>query len=312
MNVDVNESKFISIVVPTRNRAALLRDCILSLVSQEYAADGYEIIVVDDGSSDGTALVVREFSTTRTGFPEIRYVRSSRQGLNVARNEGVNAARGDLILFLDDDVLAPHGWLTAFHDGSLRHPTVECFGGPVRLRLDGKPPRLCPVDGLYGGFDLGEKECCVDFVGGGNMAVRRAVIERIGQFNELLSGFGDEIEWELRLLNNGGLIVYLPEAWIWHRRSKDDIRLWPLLRVRFRRAVEEIAFAKLVGRPIQVGRELLSIPRFLAHAVRRRCAGGLFSVSTRAGHAWGVLLWQVRRLRDPASNWRPPVRTKPS
>ena len=122
------------------------------------------------------------------------------------------------------------------------------------------------------------------------MALRLAAIEKAGPFNEALrrSGSADELEWELRLLREGGRVFYLPEAWVWHRRTASDLRLGSLLRAQFRRGAEYAAFARVVGARVKVSQELIAIPRFVAHAVRRGCAGGLLSVSARAGRAWGI------------------------
>src|SRR5438034_6680027 len=123
------------VAVPTRNRAALLRDCLASLVNQNFPADRYEIIVVDDGSTDGTAAVVRQFQAVKQS-PTVRYVLPEGRGLNAARNAGLQAARGDPIAFVDDDIEAPPSWLRAVVDGVDRHPEAHCLGGAIRLRLE--------------------------------------------------------------------------------------------------------------------------------------------------------------------------------
>lgn len=285
----------VSVVIPTRNRAALLRDCIESLLNQAFPAECYEIVVVDDGSSDETPSVVQEI---RGGeCPSVQYVRSKGRGLNVARDDGLRTARADLIAFVDDDVLAPDTWLKALAEGSSRHPSAECFGGAVRLRLEGRAPRMCEIDRLDGGLDLGDSERAVDFVGGCNMALRRASVARVGTFDETLSGYGDEAEWELRLLQSGGQIVYLPDAWVWHRRTARDLRPWRLLRSWFRRGAERAAFQVVVGERSNLRQELGSIPRFIGHAILRRCAGGLLSASFHAGNAWGIVRLRLTKQK---------------
>ncbi len=281
---------FLSVVVPTYNRAPLLRGCLDSLVEQDFPPDQYEIIVVDDGSVDDTPEVVAVIQG-RVNHPRLRYVRVEGRRLTTARNAGVRPALGDPIVFVDDDVLTPASWLRAIADGSLRHPDAGCLGGPVRLRFEGKLPTLCARDRLgESELDLGGSERAVNFVCGANMALRRWAIERVGVFNEVLSEVGDEIEWELRLTQAGGRIVYLPAAVLWHRRTARDLRLWRLLQKRFRRGSQEISFARLEGRHLSLRHELTAIPRFLAHTVRRGCVGGLLSASACAGRAWG-LVW---------------------
>jgi glycosyltransferase involved in cell wall biosynthesis len=94
----------ISAVVPTFNRIATLRQTLTALAAQDYP--DYEIIVVDDGSSDGTGDVV-----TRE-FPAVRYVRQPNRGPAAARNVGIRAALGDIVAFTDDDCLPPVDWLS--------------------------------------------------------------------------------------------------------------------------------------------------------------------------------------------------------
>ena len=154
-------------------------------------------------------------------------------------------------------------------------------------------------------MDLGVEEGPVGYAIGANMALRRAAIEKIGSFNELLSGAGDESEWELRLLAAGGRIVYLPDAWVWHRRTARDLQLWRLLRSQFRRGSQYAAFARVVGRPMCLHDELTVIPRFVAHAARRVCAGGLLLASSRVGRGWGLVrercLMGVESLKSMAT-----------
>ena len=94
-------------------------------------------------------------------------------------------AAAPLIAFVDDDVLVPPGWLEALVEGAARHPDAEAFGGPIRARFEGPPPRGCgreepPITTL----DLGGSDREADFVWGANFAVRRGAIERVGPFDE--------------------------------------------------------------------------------------------------------------------------------
>src|SRR5258706_1541265 len=120
---------FVSVVIPTRNRAHLLVTCLESLSQQRYPADRFEIIVVDDGSLDATPEIVDRVAARP--LPAVRYLPQAQGGVNVARNAGIAAARGDPICFLDDDEDAPPGWLSALVDATGRHPAAGCLGGPL-------------------------------------------------------------------------------------------------------------------------------------------------------------------------------------
>ncbi|MGH3992138.1 MAG: glycosyltransferase family 2 protein, partial [Pseudonocardiaceae bacterium] len=125
-----------SVVVPTRGRAAYLEVTLDSLLVQRTET-AYEIVVVDDGAPDATAAVV-------AARPGVRYVaHGGGRGLNAARNTGVRESRAPVVAFVDDDVLVPPGWLDALVEGSRRHPGADAFGGPIRARLEGRTPRGC-------------------------------------------------------------------------------------------------------------------------------------------------------------------------
>src|SRR5215210_6370831 len=110
-----------TVVVPTRGRAAYLEVTLDSLRRQRTRA-AHELLVVDDGATDSTREVAERF-----GVRLIRH--GERRSLNAARNTGLRQAGADLIAFVDDDVLVPAGWLDALVEGADRHPEAEAFGG---------------------------------------------------------------------------------------------------------------------------------------------------------------------------------------
>jgi glycosyltransferase involved in cell wall biosynthesis len=278
------ERPFVTIVVPTRNRARLLGDALASLLVQDYPRDRYEIVVVDDGSTDGTAEVVLR-SAKRAGPPKVGLIRQPHRAVDAARNRGVAAAAGSLIAFLDDDEVAPTGWLSTLIHAAHRYPEADCFGGPYRLRFEGRTPRLCSACvPLEGAVDRGEEERLVDWVDGGNMMIRPRAFEHVGGFDESMLHYG-AIEWMDRFVRAGGRIVYLPDAWIVHRRTTEMLRLRNRLRRAFANGRGEVGFRLRTGRDTEGLRRLSWAPRRLAHAVRRPCSGGLVQVANLLGHA---------------------------
>jgi glycosyltransferase involved in cell wall biosynthesis len=289
----------VSVVVPTRNRAGYLDVTLASLAAQAPGVP-YEVIVVDDGSTDATAEVVARAAAGkeaaagdgRGGPPPIAYLRhEAARGPNAARNTGIAAARGPLIALIDDDVRVPPRWVAELAAGAVRHRWAEAVGGPIHASLEGPAPRSCgresaPVTTL----DLGPRDCETDFVWSANMAVRRGAIERIGGFDEQVPIYGDEEEWLIRLHANGGRVAYLAAAGLEHRRAGDDARLRSLARAEYRRgrAARRSDRRKGIEQPLR--RELRNLAGAGWHTARRRCAQGL----VMGAHSTGRLVEALR------------------
>ena len=267
----------VTVVVPTRGRAAYLEVTLDSLCRQRSETD-HELLVVDDGATDATPDVAERFG--------VRLVRhGERRSLNAARNTGLREASADLIAFVDDDVLVPPGWLGALEDGAARHPEAEAFGGPIRARFEGHAPHGCgredpPITTL----DLGDEDVEAPMVWGANFAVRRSAVERVGEFDESLDrAHGDEEEWLLRLREAGGRIVYLADAGLDHRRSAGDSSLGSLARAAYHRGRGARSSDRRRGTAPRLARELRVLAGCGWHTVRRACPQGLIMGAHSAG-----------------------------
>jgi GT2 family glycosyltransferase len=266
----------VSVVVPTHDRADYLAVTLDSLNAQQLE-EPYEVIVVDDGSRDGTAGVARCAGVT--------YLRHDRpRGANAARNEGARAAAAELVAYVDDDVFAPPGWLPAMVEGAAAHPDAEAFGGPIRARFEGPAPRACgrelpPITTL----DLGPVDRDADLVWSANMLVRRSALARVGQFDEALPTGGDEEEWLRRLRAGGGKVVYLAAARLDHRRVGDDARLRSLMRAAYRRGRNLRAYDNRRGVAPPLAAELVTLAGCGWHTLRRACPQGLVMGAHSAG-----------------------------
>jgi glycosyltransferase involved in cell wall biosynthesis len=268
----------VSVVVPTRGRAAYLEVTLDSLLDQRTETS-YEIVVVDDGATDATAAVVAARS-------DVRYLAHGEgRGLNAARNTGLQESQAELIAFVDDDVLVPPGWVDALVSGSRRHPEADAFGGPIRARFEGTTPRGCgreepPITTL----DLGTEDCEATKAWGANFAVRRGAVERVGPFDErIVRPHGDEEEWLERLRSAGGTIVYLAEAGLDHRRTAEDARLRPLARAAYARGRAARASDRRRERAPSLRQELRVLGGCVWHTARRGCPQGLIMGAHSAG-----------------------------
>ena len=182
-----------SVIVPTRERAAYLRVALDSLVAQDLDPASFEVIVVDDGPSADTLAVAAEAG--------VRYVeRVGTPGLNSARNTGVEASDAPFVVFVDDDVEAPPGWLRELLAARQRHPDAQVLGGPIELRLEGSRLRMCgreapPITTL----DAGPEDREIEVVWGANMGADRRAFELAGMFDAGVPYGFDEDMWERRL-----------------------------------------------------------------------------------------------------------------
>src|SRR3954468_3735882 len=205
----------VSVVLPTRGRAAYLEVAVESLRSQDSTAP-YDLLVVDDGSTDGTRELLE-----RLDVPALRL--GPAPGLNAPPNAGAQNTRGELIACVDDDVQVPPGWLRALVEGAEKHRDADAFGGPIRPRFEGPMPKGCGLqDPPLTTLDLGPEDRESDLVWGANLSIRRSAFERVGRFDEEIEGGGDEEDWLERLRAGGGSVMYLAAAGLDHRRGGDD------------------------------------------------------------------------------------------
>lgn len=274
----------VSVVIPTRNRAGYLEVALRSLAEQEGEVP-HEVVVVDDRSTDETPEVADRGGVRRVGS-------GTGGGLNAARNAGVSATTGPIVAFIDDDVWAPPGWLSALAAGAETHPDADAFGGPIRARLEGPVPRGCgresaPITTL----DLGAEDREAEMVWGANFAVRRTAFERFGRFDDAVGGHGDEEDWLLALRAAGGRIVYLAGAGLDHRRAGEDSRLRSLARAAWHRGRAARRTDARRGNAPGAARELRNVAGAGWHTVRRACPQGLIM----GAHSAGRLVEALRR-----------------
>lgn len=285
-----------SIVIPTRARLPYLEVALRSIAPQAAAA-GAEVLVVDDAGASAAARALVE----RHGA---RYEpHAAPRGLNVARNTGVRATTGELVVFVDDDVRALQGWLSALMQAAREHPRTDVFTGPVKARLEGPAPHSCgrerpPITTL----ELGPGDTRTRYAWGANMAIRRTALERIGPFEESLEHGGDEQEWQDRLMSasggdDGRGALYVAAAAVEHRRVGRDARLRSLARGAYVRGRAARRFDAWRGQAPALWRELSTLAGSAGHVLRYRCPAGL----TMVAHSAGRLREALRvPIEDPA------------
>jgi glycosyltransferase involved in cell wall biosynthesis len=208
----------VSVIVPTRNRQAFARELVRSIISAETVPA--EIVIVDQSDTADPELSA---DPSERGCA-VTYRKSPTRGASTARNEGIIVARGDILVFVDDDVLAAPDWLSTLVaplEGAGDHTVVT---GQVR---SGAPES---AGGFAPSLNQDEKEAvyegraAANVLWTGNMAMFRATVDRIGTFDERLGpgkkrfpGGGEDNDFCFRLLETGHRIVYEPKAVVYHR-----------------------------------------------------------------------------------------------
>ncbi|AFY36329.1 glycosyltransferase family 2 protein [Calothrix sp. PCC 7507] len=230
----------ISAIICTHNRDTYLGAAIDSLLAQDFPAE-FEVVVVDNGSSDRTCEVVAQ----RADNPRLKYIFEPIIGLSVARNTGARVASGEILAYLDDDAVASDRWLQILYSAYKNNTQLAIAGGKVTLLWPQgiqQPRWLSPgLAGNLGAYDLGNSTVYIDQPGltprGLNYSIRRSFLEEIGGFDLHLGRVGknllsnEELQMTEFALQRGWQVAYLPEALVAHNVSPERLqRSWFLNR----------------------------------------------------------------------------------
>lgn len=203
---------FFSVVIPTYNRLPILQKCLRALENQQISAGsaiaGYEIVLVDDGSTDGTLAWLQEFAVE---FPHVRSHEQNHQGPAAARNLGVEKACGDTIIFIDSDLVVTENFLQA-HAEALTQAESD------RVFTYGRVINTCNFD-----RPTSEPYKVTDFSAAyfatGNVAISRHWLDKAGLFDTRFQLYGwEDLELGVRLKQLGLKLIKCPDAvgYHWH------------------------------------------------------------------------------------------------
>lgn len=302
----------VSVVICTYNRCDQLDRALTAVLSQGKDV-AYEVIVVDNNSSDATADVV----AGKLGhYPNLRYVFEGRQGLQFARNTGVSAAQAPIIAFTDDDVHVGSDWVATIKRAFDEHPDIDMIGGRVRpIWPEAIPSWITPRQ--LGPFALGERgdepirvsaENAAPCLVGANFAFRRTVFERVGLFDPAYPRSQDR-EIQLRLWRAGGVGLYLPTLTIAveiprERLTKRYFRYWYTTYGRYHSRMGLLDSIDRDGRLVSPsGRRLFGTPAFIWRqlaATARHWAGATLRLDFTSAFYWENqfrYLWSYTRER---------------
>jgi glycosyltransferase involved in cell wall biosynthesis len=307
--------KALTVAICTYNRAGALLSALRALTAQRDAATPFEIVVVDNNSTDETCSIVQSFGAA------VRYVFEGRQGLSFARNAAIEAASGGIIAFTDDDVEVAPGWAAVLMHAFASHRDVDCVGGRVLPRWQEPPPswltrvHWAPLALQDHGeapltFDAAAPLCLV----GANVAFRRSVFADIGPFSPAVQRVKDGIgstedhELLLRLYAAGRRALYVPDLLVTtgipaDRLTRSYHRRWHRGHGRFHAVmrapdVERTRRGRVLGVPAHLFRAAASDAAAWLKLKMRGDADGAFARETRLWFFSGFLrerAWSARR-----------------
>jgi len=302
----------ISVIICTYNRAQYITNCLWSVVHSEAPDCDYEIIVVDNNSTDETWDTVSEFAVANSHH-NIRLCNEKNQGLVHARNLGIKKAKGDLLFFLDDDAIVETRCLKKL---CIYYEQLgfTCMGGKILpwygTANNAKTPAWFNKScwGALSFLDRGEKVKRVyhpQFPYGANWAVEKKLFDRYGMLNERMGRCGkslisnEEHEFMLRLERGGEPIYYVPDAVVFHMLHLDRLKVSYLIRRHFAQGIsDQIMFSLIKNYPecrIQIMKRILETgtapSRCFARMLAQRLdwAIPLLRIAYNIGFFWSIL-----------------------
>lgn len=294
----------ITVILCTYNRCGVLAKALDSVAASRLpASTNWEVLVIDNNSSDGTRDVIEGYCRN---FPDrFRYIFESKQGKSHALNNGIRQARGELLAFIDDDVIAEPLWLQ-----NLTEPLINGnwggAGGRILAQEIFAVPRWLPMEGPYSLsgmlalFDLGDHArelTCPPF--GTNMAFRKSIFEKYGMFRTDMGPCpGSEIrnedtEFGRRLMSAGVRLWYEPSAVVYH--AVPESRLTKSYLLRFWYDQGRASIREITRRPDIAGipRHYFTIVKTMAVLAPVRALKWLTALDSRRRFYWQGWVWKT-------------------
>jgi glycosyltransferase involved in cell wall biosynthesis len=217
----------ISVIICSYNRELFIEQALISLLEQDFNKNNFEVIVVDNNSIDNTEQVCKKFIENHPGY-NFYYLTEKQQGSSPARNKGASLAKGELLIFMDDDAVAEKEFLKNTWKFYSDNKTVQGFGGRIIPRYIPAEPKWMSkyVSALVGNFKYGDS--VVEFEPNkypleSNMAVTKKAFDEVGGFNTALPGVkgklritGEGKDFYFRVKEKRYRIFYVPDMVVHH------------------------------------------------------------------------------------------------
>ena len=247
--MDKKEPLLITVALCTHNHAERLQRTLTDLGKLAYPSRPWEIIIVDNGCTDGTPGLLADTAWRPANVP-VRIVQEENLGLSNARNRALKVARGKYLVFIDDDETPAPQWLVSYERDMLLY-TPDALGGPIEVIFEygDRPPWLQDeLLGFLGHLDHGEGRWLTDPATtfyGGNFAIRKDIFNQVGEFDSELgrkgriNTGGEDTEFYRRLIDNGCSVRWVSEATIFHRIRANKLRRNYFLELHYRQGMAE-------------------------------------------------------------------------
>ena len=217
-----------SIVVPVYNRPDEVDELLESLSSQTFK--DFEVVIVEDGSK----ITCKDVCEKYANILDLHYYYKENSGPGQSRNYGVERARGEYVLIVDSDAVAPHGFMQAIDDELQRQPS-DAWGGPDAAHesfTDVQKAISYAMTSFFttGGIRGGKKQLDKFYPRSFNLGIRREAYLALGGFSKTrfskMSLYGEDIDFSIRIYKAGYSCRLFPEAWVWHKRRTDFRKFW--------------------------------------------------------------------------------------
>lgn len=205
----------VSVVVCTYNGSRTIRDCMEGLTRLEYP--DFEVVVVNDGSTDQTAQIVSEYP--------FRLISTENRGLSAARNTGMLAATGEIVAYTDDDARPDPHWLQYLAHSFVKYGFAGVGGPNIAPAGDG-PVADCVANAPGGPVHVLLSDRVAEHIPGCNMAFRHEVLQEVGGCDPLYRVAGDDVDLCWRVQRAGGTLGFHPAALVWHHRRNSLKAYW--------------------------------------------------------------------------------------
>ena len=214
-----------SIIIPVFNGEKTIQQCIDSLVNQQFSG-GYEIIVVDDGSRDKTAQIVKRFGN------KVKYLSQKNNGPAAARNNGAKSAKNEILVFIDADCIAEQNWLSEMIK-PFENKEIMGVQGIYKTKQKSLTARFVQIE-IEERYEKMKKHENIDFIGSYSAAYRKEIFMSAGGFDESFPiASGEDPELSYKLSKAGKKLIFNENSVVYHKHHE---KLMKYLQTKFFRA----------------------------------------------------------------------------